>query len=638
MLSMSNCLIFGRVFCVSVSDRSSPIGSRGPSPASRGDFGASSNSYRVVAKEAVIAERFIGCPGVVQVLDAFYCAVPKPGYCLAFDLHDASLKRLLDRKSSGYVPLTSTDVTSIFRGVLQGVACIHKAGFLHADLKPDNILLRRSGHEPPSSGHVSQWTAVVGDLGSAVEARRAARETLKKATPLRMQTLWWRAPEIFFDDENFGEAADLWSCGLVLAELAGCNFHTGHDTKASYLQALFRQLGTPVCRSILDLQAYPANTPPVPRQPWPEAIFAKIGSSGHELLERFVQWDPSSRMTAADALQHPFFEEGRLLLFGGVPSYMGKRHEWNMLAGQMPHDVLMWLRADPALTKSGLKQFNLRFDMEDKRTKSEASRKIIIAGYSYCKPPSTQMCCLSLAEPLPLYRFEAWAKAFRSVNADALADMSARALRAVGGFDDKALGENGADFVGTPLLEWFATCGELCISAALNKEVATGPNTAATCWSEPSHQDGGASVLHMGITLFGRRKVVCHQGKDLPPVELVCPPGSVYLGGLTGPEHQVHHLVPLPGEVLRDSGVATGPQFDSGLSITIMCRTALFAHNRARLRNVMPSPEGFFFAIAESFRASLAALPFRLPDLHDCHEGLKAADVVAKPPAKRNRT
>ena len=33
----------------------------------------------------------------------------------------------------------------------------------------------------------------------------------------------------------------------------------------------------------------------------------------------------------------------------------------------------------------------------------------------------------------------------------------------------------------------------------------------------------------------------------------------------------------------------------------------------------MPSPQGFFFAIAESFRASLAALPFRLPDLQECH-------------------
>jgi hypothetical protein len=141
--------------------------------------------------------------------------------------------------------------------------------------------------------------------------------------------------------------------------------------------------------------------------------------------------------------------------------------------------------------------------------------------------------------------------------------------------------------------------------------------------------------LHNGVTLIGRRKLVFQQGDELPPVELVCPPGSVYLGVLTGPEHQVHHLAPLEGEILRDSGVATGPQFDSGLSITIMCRTSLFAHNRARLRNVMPSPQGFFFAIAESFRASLAALPFRLPDLQECHAAVDVEQGMH--PAKRGR-
>ena len=597
---------------------------------------ASSRSYRVAAEEAVISERFMGCPGVVQLLDAFRCSVPRPGWCLVFELHDTSLAKRLDGNSSGYVPLTSTDVSGIFHGVLQGIACIHKAGFLHADLKPGNILLRSRGHEPGSSGHVPQWTAVVGDLGSAVDARRAARETLKKATPLRMQTLWWRAPEILFDDENFGAAADLWSCGLVLAELAGCNFHTGHSSKAAYVKALFNQLGTPDCQSILSLNEYFSTLQVAPRKPWPVRIFERIGTCGHELLDRFLQWAPSSRMTAGDALQQPFFDEGRLMLVGGVASYSGKRHEWNMVAGRMPHDVLMWLRADPTLTKSGLEALNLRFDMQDKRTKSEENRKIILAGHSYCKPPSTQMCCLSLAEPLPLQRFEAWAKAFRVVNADALAALSARSLRAVRGLEDTELGENGRDFVGTPLLEWFATCGELCISAALNKDVATSPNIAATCWSEPPHQDGGASVLHMGVTLFGRRKLVCHQGSDLPPVELVCSPGSVYLGVLTGPEHQVHHLAPLPGELLRESGVATGPEFHGGLSVTVMCRTSLFAHNQARLRNVTPSPQGFFFAIAESFRASLATLPFRLPELQECHEAMSA--IVDSPPAKRSRT
>ena len=120
-------------------------------------------------------------------------------------------------------------------------------------------------------------------------------------------------------------------------------------------------------------------------------------------------------------------------------------------------------------------------------------------------------------------------------------------------------------------------------------------------------------------------------------MELFCPPVSVYLGVLTGPEHQVHHLVPLPGELLRESGVATGPQFDSGLSITIMCRTALFAHNQARLRNVTPSPQGFFFATAESVRASLAAFPLCLPELLECHAAMTVVAEVGMHPAKRCR-
>jgi hypothetical protein len=81
--------------------------------------------------------------------------------------------------------------------------------------------------------------------------------------------------------------------------------------------------------------------------------------------------------------------------------------------------------------------------------------------------------------------------------------------------------------------------------------------------------------------------------------------------------------------------VATSSQSDSGLSITIMCRTALLAHNQARLRNVTPSAQGFYFEIAESFRASLVALPFRLPGLQECLEDSMVTAGVGMPPAKR---
>ncbi len=453
------------------------------------------------------------------------------------------------------------------------------------------------------------------------QARSLARgEVAKKNGDIQLQTLWWRAPEILFGDLEFGTAADMWSCGLVFAEMAGCPFHKSHKNKLSLVKALVKQLGAPVATSLAALPQYPPGLTASAKTPWPAEAFEIVGSPGLELLDFFLAWEPTSRATAAEALKHCYFGQGHFAIVGPA-SCKGKRHDWNMLAANMPHDALMWLRADPALTKDGLKSLNLNFDMANKRTKSEAGRKIILAGYSHTPPATKQMCNLSLASPLPLERFGAWAAAFRAVNADSLAELESQAKRAVSRMNPKEIGDNGQHFVDTPLLEWFATCGELCLSAPVGSDVAT-------CWSEPEHCDGGASIVHMGVTWFGRRELVCQQGSDLPPITLTCLPGSVYVGGLTGPVHQVHHQVPRAGESLRGSGVATGPGFDEGLSVTIMCRTALFPHNQARLRNTTPSPPCVFYALAESFRSSFAALPFRLPTLPEI---LQAAERALTP-------
>jgi hypothetical protein len=68
--------------------------------------------------------------------------------------------------------------------------------------------------------------------------------------------------------------------------------------------------------------------------------------------------------------------------------------------------------------------------------------------------------------------------------------------------------KNVTHFLETPANQWFLTCGELCFM-----EGGCSGNTGLDLWSEPQHQDGGASVLHLGVTLYGRRNVIFQQGE-----------------------------------------------------------------------------------------------------------------------------
>ena len=138
------------------------------------------------------------------------------------------------------------------------------------------------------------------------------------------------------------------------------------------------------------------------------------------------------------------------------------------------------------------------------------------------------------------------------------------------------------------------------------------PEVAAVgWWAEPEHTDGGASILHMGVTLYGSRRLRCVQGDGEKDVEMLNQPGSVYLGPLTGPVHQVHHQLGLDGGALQIDGF--GP-----CSITVMMRTALFPACQSRLKNTTPAPPPFFEILAQTFREGLVAGVWQLPSLAEC--------------------
>lgn len=76
---------------------------------------------------------------------------------------------------------------------------------------------------------------------------------------------------------------------------------------------------------------------------------------------------------------------------------------------------------------------------------------------------------------------------------------------------DEQENANVRQFMSADIPDWFLPAAELTVACV----EPAGPNGPPL--EEPRHQDGGASVCHMGITLYGSRTLRCEQGTaDMP--------------------------------------------------------------------------------------------------------------------------
>jgi len=443
------------------------------------------------------------------------------------------------------------------------------------------------------------------DLGFAAFGPRQVRADDREYTEGdKVTTLCYRAPEILFGGKDYDGSIDIWSSGIVFSEMVGNCWH--FESQASLLaKALFQAMGTPPagCGAT---RGWPKTALKIVcgRPPWPRRVRDLAGSAGEELLDEMLAWEPSERVTAAAAAVHDFFLplqlKGPLAKPSGPSILGGSRHPWSIIMGMMGVDLLQWLRED-FLDASWL---SLSFTGTGIDWKTEEGRKMILAGRMSNYVASDSMCGLSLAKLLPLPRFRAFFNAFKEINKELLLIMAER-LRAMA-FSLRKQGQdlNRRHFLEQPLDSWFGNAGELCVTEADGS------------WEEKLHQDGAASVVHLGITLYGQRRLVCHvpQGS---PVVVKNRPGSFYVGGLTGPHHQVFHE-PCPEDQL----------WQGKYSVTVMLRTTLFPHCRSRVRGTTPHPPLFFFGMADVVAKTFGDLRWALPSLSESQQHFGAAGAV----------
>ncbi len=150
---------------------------------------------------------------------------------------------------------------------------------------------------------------------------------------------------MLFGSLDFGAVIDVWSLGMVAAEMCGSEFHMTTKDAARHAVKLVAALGTPTAATITNLPAFPSGVATVPRPAWPASVRTVAGSVGVSFTDWALTWAPEDRPGARAILGHPYLNPGLLVSASNV-LYSGLRHELSTVSGVMATEVLEWPRGD----------------------------------------------------------------------------------------------------------------------------------------------------------------------------------------------------------------------------------------------------------------------------------------------------
>uniref|UniRef100_A0A7N9CCU8 non-specific serine/threonine protein kinase n=1 Tax=Macaca fascicularis TaxID=9541 RepID=A0A7N9CCU8_MACFA len=132
---------------------------------------------------------------------AYECFQHRNHTCLVFEMLEQNLYDFL--KQNKFSPLPLKVIRPILQQVTTALKKLKSLGLIHADLKPENIMLVDPVRQP--------YRVKVIDFGSASHVSKTVCSTY-------LQSRYYRAPEIILG-LPFCEAIDMWSLGCVIAEL-----------------------------------------------------------------------------------------------------------------------------------------------------------------------------------------------------------------------------------------------------------------------------------------------------------------------------------------------------------------------------------------------------------------------------------
>ncbi|CAA7019423.1 unnamed protein product [Microthlaspi erraticum] len=227
---------------------------------------------------------------------------------------------LLDRILSRGGKYTEEDAKTVMIQILNVVAFCHLQGVVHRDLKPENFLFT-------SKEDTSQLKAIDFGLSDYVRPDERLNDIVGSA--------YYVAPEVLH--RSYSTEADIWSVGVIVYILLCGSRPFWARTESGIFRAVLKA------------------DPSFDDTPWP-----LLSSEARDFVKRLLNKDPRRRLTAAQALSHPWIKDSNdakvpldILVFKLMRAYLRssslRKAALRALSKTLTVDELFYLREQFAL-------------------------------------------------------------------------------------------------------------------------------------------------------------------------------------------------------------------------------------------------------------------------------------------------
>merc|ERR1712018_561275 len=209
---------------------------------------------------------------------------------LVFEYLERDLKQYMD--DCGGI-LSMNNVKIFLFQLIRGLSYCHSRRILHRDLKPQNLLINEMGE------------LKLADFGLA-----RAKSVPTKTYSNEVVTLWYRPPDVLLGSTEYSTPIDMWGVGCIFYEMASGRPLFPGSTVEDELHLIFKVLGTPTedkwhgISMSEELAAY--NFPFYPPEPLVKRA-PRLDQDGLDLVEKFLLYEAKKRISARNAMRHPYF-------------------------------------------------------------------------------------------------------------------------------------------------------------------------------------------------------------------------------------------------------------------------------------------------------------------------------------------